>query len=156
MLQQRTGITMTHINYNGSSPALTDVIAGRVPLMFDVWHSARRYVESGDLKLIAGAGLDVLPGAEKKPTIAATYPDFNVVAFNAAVGPAGIPRPVLERLSVDIRAAVGSREFADRTANLGIDAWGNTPTELEAWMRGKWTNGCRSPGRVISRRSDTL
>ena len=41
----------------------------------------------------------------------------------------------------DIRAAVGSREFADRTASLGIDAWGNTPAELDAWMRGemeKW------------------
>jgi len=141
MLQQRAGITMTHINYNGSAPALTDVIAGRVPLMFDVWHSARRYVDSGDLKLLAGTGLDPLPGAEGKPTIAASFPGFNVVGFNAAVGPAGIPGPVLERLSADIRAAVGSREFADRTANLGIDAWGDSPAELEAWMRGeieKW------------------
>jgi tripartite-type tricarboxylate transporter receptor subunit TctC len=70
----------------------------------------------------------------------------DVVAFNAAVGPAGIPRPVLERLSVDIRGVVGSREFADRTANLSIDAWGNTPAELEAWMRGemdKWAQIAR-------------
>ncbi len=141
MLQQRAGIAMTHINYNGSAPALTDVIAGRVPLMFDVWHSARRYVESGDLKLIAGAGLDPLPGFARKPTIASAFPGFNVVAFNAAVAPAGVPAPVLARLSADIRAVVGSREFADRTASLGIDAWGNTPAELDAWMRGemeKW------------------
>ena len=60
------GIRMTHINYNGSAPALTDVIAGRVPLMFDIWHSARRYVESGELKLIAGAGPDLLPGARER------------------------------------------------------------------------------------------
>src|SRR5215475_1314713 len=45
MLKQRAGIAMTHINYNGSAPALTDVIAGRVPIMFDVWHSAKRYLE---------------------------------------------------------------------------------------------------------------
>ena len=45
MLKQRAGINMTHINYNGSAPALTDVIAGRVPLMFDIWHSAKRYVD---------------------------------------------------------------------------------------------------------------
>jgi tripartite-type tricarboxylate transporter receptor subunit TctC len=147
MLQQRAGIRMTHINYNGSAPALTDVIAGRVPLMFDVWHSARRYVDSGDLKLIAGAGLDPLPGASAKPTIAATFPGFSVVAFNAAIGPAGIPRPVLEKLSADIRAVVDSRAFAERTANLGIDAKGNTPVELEAWMRGeidKWTRIVRA------------
>jgi tripartite-type tricarboxylate transporter receptor subunit TctC len=135
MLQQRAGIKMTHINYNGSAPALTDVIAGRVPLMLDVWHSARRYVESGDLKLIAGAGLDPLPGAEQKPTIAATFAGFNVIAFNAAIGPAGIPGPVLEKLSADIRAVVDSRAFADKTANLGIDARGNTPAELDAWFR---------------------
>src|SRR3954470_10656279 len=46
MLKQSAGINMTHINYNGSAPALTDVIAGRVPLMFDIWHSAKRYVAS--------------------------------------------------------------------------------------------------------------
>jgi tripartite-type tricarboxylate transporter receptor subunit TctC len=135
MLAQLAGIRMTHIGYNGSAPALTDVIAGRVPLMLDIWHSARRYVESGDLKLIAGAGLDPLPGATNPATIAATFPGFNVVAFNAAIGPAGIPPPVLERLSADIRAVVDSREFAERTANLGIDVKGNTPAELGQWMR---------------------
>ena len=61
MLKQRAGITMTHINYNGSAPALTDVIAGRVPIMFDIWHSAKRYVEAGELKLIAGASAERLP-----------------------------------------------------------------------------------------------
>ncbi|HEY2134820.1 MAG TPA: tripartite tricarboxylate transporter substrate-binding protein, partial [Xanthobacteraceae bacterium] len=105
MLQQRAGIKMQHINYNGSAPALTDVIAGRVPLMFDIWHSARRYVETGQLKLIASAG-DPLPGAEKAPTIAQTFPGFNVIAFNAMIGPAGIPAPVLAKLSADIGAVV--------------------------------------------------
>src|SRR4030095_4094341 len=63
MLKQRAGIAMTHINYNGSAPALTDLIAGRVPLMFDIWHSAKRYVDAGELELIAGAGLERLPDA---------------------------------------------------------------------------------------------
>ena len=135
MLQQRAGFRMTHINYNGSAPALADVIAGRVPLMFDVWHSAKRYVDSGDLKLIAGAGVDPLPDAENKPTVAATFPGFNVIAFNAAIGPAGIPYPVVEKLSADIRAVVDSGAFAQRTANLGINAKANTPAELKTWMR---------------------
>src|SRR6187401_368105 len=91
LLQQKAGIRMTHINYNGSAPALTDVIAGRVPLMFDIWHSARRYVESGDLKLIAGAGPDPLPGAESVPVIDKTFSGFTVVAFNAVIAPAATP-----------------------------------------------------------------
>jgi tripartite-type tricarboxylate transporter receptor subunit TctC len=92
LLQQKAGIKMTHINYNGSAPALTDVIAGRVPLMFDIWHSAKRYVDSGELKLIAGAGSERLADAPQVPTIAETYPGFDAVAFNAAVVPAGVPR----------------------------------------------------------------
>ena len=47
LLQQRAGIKMQHINYNGSAPALIDLIAGRVPIMFDIWHSAKRYVDTG-------------------------------------------------------------------------------------------------------------
>jgi tripartite-type tricarboxylate transporter receptor subunit TctC len=135
MLKQRAGIEMTHINYNGSAPALTDVIAGRVPLIFDIWHSARRYLGSGGLKLIAGCGLERLPDAPQVPTIAETYPGFDAVAFNALVTSAGVPAPVLDKLSADIRAVVNSPEFAEKTRNLGITPLGNTPQELDAWMR---------------------
>jgi tripartite-type tricarboxylate transporter receptor subunit TctC len=135
MLKQRAGIDMTHINYNGSAPALTDLIAGRVPLMFDIWHSAKRHVESGDLKLIAGAGAKRLGDMPDVATIAETYPGFDVIAFNAFVAPAGVPAPVLDKLSGDIRAAVNSKEFADKVRHLGIFPLGNTPQELDAWMR---------------------
>src|SRR5207237_10622008 len=73
MLKQRAGIPMTHVNYNGSAPALTDVIAGRVPLMFDIWHSAKRYVDSGELKLIAGASAERLAGAPDVAIMADSY-----------------------------------------------------------------------------------
>ncbi len=134
LLQQKAGIRMTHINYNGSAPALTDVIAGRVPLMFDIWHSARRYVDSGELKLIAGAGPDPLPGAEAVPVIEKTYPGFAVVAFNAMIAPAGVPPAILEKISADVRAIVTSPVFAERTRALGINVWGTTPQELDAWF----------------------
>jgi tripartite-type tricarboxylate transporter receptor subunit TctC len=125
---------MTHINYNGSAPALTDVIAGRVPLMFDIWHSSRRYVESGELKVIAGAGPDPLPGAETVPIIDKTYPGFQVVAFNAVIAPAATPAAIVEKLSADIGAIVTSPQFAERTKALGISAWASTPKELDAWF----------------------
>jgi tripartite-type tricarboxylate transporter receptor subunit TctC len=135
MLKQRAGIAMTHVNYNGSTPALTDLIAGRVPLMFDVWHSAKRYVEAGDLKLIAGTGIKRLDDAPDVPTIAETYPGFDVIAFNAIVAPAGVAPPVIEQLSADIRAVVNDKAFEEKVRNLGIFPLGNTPKELDAWMR---------------------
>lgn len=135
LLQQKAGIRMTHINYNGSAPALTDVIAGRVPLMFDIWHSAKRYVDSGELKLIAGAGAERLADVPQVPTIAETYPGFDAVAFNAAVAPAGVPATILDKLSADIGAVVNSSEFKDKVRHLGINPFGMTPQELGAWMR---------------------
>jgi tripartite-type tricarboxylate transporter receptor subunit TctC len=140
MLKQRAGIEMTHINYNGSTPALTDLMAGRVPIMFDVWHSAKRFVDTGKLKLIAGTTEERLADAPDKPTIADTYPGFNVVAFQALVGPAGIPQPIVEKLSTDIASIIDSKEFAEKTRHLGIKPWGTTTQELEAWMRKEIAN----------------
>ena len=104
-------------------------------MVFDVWHSAKRYVDSGDLKLIAGASAKRLADAPQIPTIAETYAGFDVTAFNALVAPAGVPVPVLDKLSADIRAVVNSAEFAEKVRHLGIFPLGNTPQELEAWMR---------------------
>jgi tripartite-type tricarboxylate transporter receptor subunit TctC len=135
MLKQRAGIKMTHINYNGSAPALTDLMAGRVPLMFDIWHSAKRHVETGDLNLIAGAGAQRLADAPDVASIAEAYPGFDVIAFNALVAPAGVPPAVLDKLSAATSAVVNSREFADKVRNLGIFPVGTTSQELDAWMR---------------------
>jgi tripartite-type tricarboxylate transporter receptor subunit TctC len=59
------------------------------------------------------------------------------MAFNALVAPSGVPQPVLEKLSADVRAVVNSEAFRERTKHLGINAYGNTPAELWAWMRGE-------------------
>jgi tripartite-type tricarboxylate transporter receptor subunit TctC len=57
------------------------------------------------------------------------------MAFNAMVAPAGVPAPLLDKLSGDIRAVVNSKEFAEKVDHLGIFPLGNTPQELDAWMR---------------------
>ena len=141
LLQQRAGIKMQHINYNGSAPALVDLIAGRVPIMFDIWHSAKRYVDAGQLKIIAGLSEQRLSDAPQTPAIAETYPGFSVMAVNALFGPSGIPAPVLAKAAADFKVVIDSAEFAGKTKHLGIHAWGNTPAELDAWTRaeiGRW------------------
>jgi tripartite-type tricarboxylate transporter receptor subunit TctC len=133
-LALRTGIKLQHISYSGGGPALTDVMANRVPLLFDVWHSARRYVDTGDLKLIAGIGADRLPDAPNVPTLAETYPGFDVIASQSIFGPAGMPKPLVDKLAGDIRAVVLSPEFAEKTKNLGIEPKAMAPDELAAWV----------------------
>jgi len=101
------------------------VIAGRVPLMFDIWHSARRYVESGELKLIAGAGPDPLPGAETVAVIDKTYRALRC-GLNAVIAPAGVP-PAIWRKS-PLTFAPSSPRRCSRSGrspshqHLGLDA----------------------------------
>jgi tripartite-type tricarboxylate transporter receptor subunit TctC len=140
LLQQRAGIKMQHINYNGSAPALIDLIAGRVPIMFDIWHSAKRYVDTGQIKIIAGASAERLSDAPQTPAIAETYPGFAVMAMNALYGPSGIPAPVRAKVSSDVRAIVESAEFREKTKHLGIHTWGTTPQQLDAWTRKEIAN----------------
>jgi tripartite-type tricarboxylate transporter receptor subunit TctC len=121
MLKLHAGIKMQHINYNGSAPALTDVIGGRVPLMFDPWLSTKPHVEAGSLKIIAVASEKRLRDAPHVPTITETYPGYGVNSVNFIVAPAGIPEMVQQKLSEDLRAVVETAEFAAKMIPLGAD-----------------------------------
>jgi tripartite-type tricarboxylate transporter receptor subunit TctC len=141
MLKHLAGIQMQHINYNGSGPALTDVLAGRVPIMFDIWHSVKQQVADGRLKVIAFTGLQRQKDAPQYPTIAETFPGFDATSFQAVITRAGLPPAVLDKLSTDIRAVVASPEFRDRTQHLGVDPIGSTPAETDRYLHGeikKW------------------
>jgi tripartite-type tricarboxylate transporter receptor subunit TctC len=140
LLQQRAGIRLQHINYNGSAPALVDLIAGRVPIMFDIWHSAKRYVDTGQIKLIAGASAERLSDAPDTATIAESYPGFAVMAMNALYAPSGVPAPILAKASSDVREIVESAAFREKTKHLGILTWGTTPQELDTWTRSEIAN----------------
>jgi Uncharacterized protein conserved in bacteria len=118
-LALRTGVKLQHISYSGGAPALTDVMANRVPLLFDVWHSAKRYVVTGDLKLIAGIGADRLPDAPDVPTLAETYPGFDVMACQVIYGPANMPKPIVDKLAADIRA-VGCRQNLPKGPRISV------------------------------------
>ena len=106
MLKHLAGIQMQHINYNGSGPALTDVLAGRVPIMFDIWHSVKQPVADGRLKVIAFTGLQRQKDAPQYPTIAETYPGFDATSFQAVITRAGLPAPARQALH---RSSCGRR-----------------------------------------------
>jgi tripartite-type tricarboxylate transporter receptor subunit TctC len=141
MLKHMAGIEMQHINYNGSGPALTDVLAGRVPIMFDIWHSVKQPVADGRLKVIAFTGLKRQPDAPQYPIVAETFPGFDATSFQAVITRAGLPAPVLDKLSSDIRAVVASPEFHERTRHLGVEPTGSTPAETDRYLHAeirKW------------------
>jgi tripartite-type tricarboxylate transporter receptor subunit TctC len=141
-LENLTGIKLTHIGYNGSAPALTDVLAGRVPIMFDLWSSAKPYVADGRLKVLAVASAQRLQHAPQFRTLAEDFPGFDVNAFQAIAVPKGVPPALIEKISADIRSVVSSQEFAEKVAPLGVFPKATSPRELDAMIRKeieRWT-----------------
>jgi len=141
-LENLTGIKLTHIGYNGSAPALTDVLAGRVPIMFDLWSSAKPYVADGRLKVLVVASAQRLQDAPQFRTLAEDFPGFDVNAFQAIAVPKGVPPALIEKISADIRSVVSSPEFTEKVAPLGVFPKATSPRELDAMIRKeieRWT-----------------
>ena len=102
MFKKMAGVEMVHVPYKGSAPALTDIMAGRVSLMFDGGTSALPLVKAGKLRVLATTDSrrsDQLPDI---PTNAESgLPGYEAVSWFGIAAPAGTPRPILERLATD-------------------------------------------------------
>ena len=132
LLQRAAGIKMQFIPYGGSAVAWNDVMAGRVPVMFDVWHSVRPHVDGGSLKLIGAAGATRLAEYPNVPAIAETHPGFDVSGFQGIIAPRKIPPALLAKISADVQAVVRSPEFSEKMKAIGGEAAASTPEELSA------------------------
>lgn len=151
-LESLAGIKLTHIAYNGSAPALTDVIAGRVPVMFDLWSSAKPYVADGRLKVLAVASAQRLQDAPQYPTLAETFPGFDVYAFQAIAAPKGVPPAVTAKISADIGSIVSSPEFTEKVGPLGVFPKATSPEGLDAMIRKeieRWTAIARAANITV-------
>jgi len=134
LLKTIAGIDMLHVPYKGSSPAQTDVIGGRVPLMMDPLFSAMPFVRAGKLKIIAVTTLQRVPGFEQFPTVAETYPGFDVRAYVGFVVPAATPRAVVAKIQQDSARAIAAPDLRARLEELGNTPVGSTPKEFDAFI----------------------
>jgi tripartite-type tricarboxylate transporter receptor subunit TctC len=149
LLANNAGIKLVHIPYTGSAPALTDVVAGRVPMMVDVLYSTMPHVKEGKLRALAIMSAERLPAYPDIPTVAETMPGFDARSVIGVVGPAGIPRPVVEKISRDIAAAEHTDDFRRRMAELVVEPVGSTPEEFDAFIRAdvpKWAKIIKAAG----------
>jgi tripartite-type tricarboxylate transporter receptor subunit TctC len=152
LLAQQAGIRLTHVPYNGSAPALTDVIAGRVPIMVDVLYSTMPHVREGKLRALAVMSPKRLPAYPEFPPVAETMPGFEARSVIGVVGPAGIPRPIVDKISADIATAEQSDDFKRRMQDLVVEPVGSTPDEFDSFIRAdiaKWEKIIRAAGITI-------
>ena len=129
------GVRLTHVPYRGSAPAHLDLVAGRVSMMFDNMPGTLGLSRQGRVRPIAVTSLTRSPAAPEIPTIAETLPGFDVVSWTCLIGPAGIPVPVVERLSGLMRAALSADDLRASYLDLGANPWFTTPEETADYQR---------------------
>jgi len=126
-----TGTEIVHIPYRGGAPAINDLIAGRVQLMFESLNSIAPHARSGSVRALAVTGEHRSPGFPDVPTVAeAGVPGYAAPTWSGVIGPAGIPRPVVEKLNAAINRAINSSAFKERFAVIGDEPAGGTPEEF--------------------------
>jgi tripartite-type tricarboxylate transporter receptor subunit TctC len=131
-----TGIDMTHVPYRGGGPAIADLIAGQIPMMFGNASSTLPHIRNGAVRPLAVTSAERLPFVPDLPTMAeAAIPGFAVVEWYAFFGPAGMPPEIVARLNREIMAIVGTPEGRARLLDMGAIVTGGTPAEFAAFLR---------------------
>jgi tripartite-type tricarboxylate transporter receptor subunit TctC len=150
LLRLRTGIKMEHISYKGSAPALVDLIAGNVQLMFENLPSVLPHIKAGRVRALATTAAKRSSALPDVPTmIEAGFAGFDMVSWQGILVPAGTPQEIVARLNSEIVKALQTREVRDGYAKLGVDVLGNTPDQFAAYIRqeqAKWSNIVKDAG----------
>lgn len=136
MLRRVAGIDIVHVPYRGSSPALTDLMAGHVSMTFDYMPSALPFVRSAKLRGLAVTGSARAKAAPEMPTmIEGGLPDFNIVTWYAVFAPKGTPADVVGKIRNAIAQAAADPEIVKRLDDLAVDLVAGSPEELVRFQR---------------------
>jgi tripartite-type tricarboxylate transporter receptor subunit TctC len=143
LFKTRAGIDLVHVPYKGSAPALTGLLGGEASVMFVNLLSSLPMVKAGKLRALATGTPKRLIALPDLPTVAeAGVAGYEFQAWFGVVGPAGLPRPIVERLNQDLRRVIALPEIRDRMINQGgLEPVGSTaesfadriPGEIELW-----------------------
>ena len=149
MFQRAAGISMIHVPYKGIPAAVTDVIGGRITLLFTTTISAAPHINSGKLRAIAITSARRQSSMADVPTVGETLPGYQAEAFQGMVAPAGTPQAVVDKLSAEVARIVKLPDVTQRFQLDGADAVGSTAKEFAAFLKAemqKWSKVIRDAG----------
>ena len=131
MLMRQTGIKLTHVPYRGSGPALMDLIAGNIDLMFVDMPAAMPHIQSGKVRPIGVTSLDRSSALPDVPTVAEQgVPGFEVTAWFGVLAPAQTPQPIVDRLSGEILKIMARPAVIQKMKSLGTDPVAVPPAQF--------------------------
>lgn len=127
------GVKLTHVPYKGTGPALNDLLGGHILLAFAPIPATHALAQGGKLRMLAVTSLKRSPLAPDVPTVAESgLPGFNAVLTYGLLAPAGTPRPIIDKLNKELRAALASPDVRKQLATEGADVEPSTPEEYAA------------------------
>ena len=150
--RRAAGVDITLVPFKGGGEAQQGILGGQVPFMFSTTIGILPRVKSGQLRALAVSSAKRIAAAPDLPTVAETLPGFDVVAWFGFFVPAATPKAVVERLSAETRAALGSPEVSKRLIDLGAEPLGSTPQEFAAYVQAeyqRWGKLARETGMRI-------
>src|SRR5439155_2613648 len=128
LFKYMTGTEIVHVPYKGGAAAIADLIAGNVDLMFESTNSIGPHVKAGRVRALAVTGAQRAQTLPEVPTLMeAGVPGYEVTAWTGVIAPAGVPRPILNRLNAAVNAAILEPTAKERLAQLGSEGGGGTP-----------------------------
>jgi tripartite-type tricarboxylate transporter receptor subunit TctC len=153
MFKQMTGVDIVHVPYRGSGPAVSDLIAGQVDLMFDNLPSSIEHVRAGSLRGIAVTSAKRTSALPDVPTIAESgVPGFEASSWFAIFAPAKTPKEIVDKINAEVRKAVQDPEIQKRFADIGGEIRTYSPDELRDFVRSeleKWAKVVKESGAKI-------
>jgi tripartite-type tricarboxylate transporter receptor subunit TctC len=137
MLRTAAGIDIRHVPYRGSVPAMLDIIAGHIPFMIVDLQPALQQIREGKVRVLGVTTPKRVAAAPDIPTLAeAGLPGFELVAWQGVVAPAGLPRPIVDRLAAQIAKLVADPATRDKLTALSLEPLtGSTPESFAAYVK---------------------
>ena len=147
LLNLQASIRTVHVPYRGSAPAFTDLISGHVHYVFDAFAIAQPHIAAGTIRPLAATGPQRIAALPDVPLMKETLPDFEVENWYGMVVHKGTPADIIDRLQQEVAYALKQPDVIQRTASLGLDLVGTTPSQFAKFQQAeilKWGAVIRS------------
>jgi tripartite-type tricarboxylate transporter receptor subunit TctC len=153
LFKYMTGTKIVHVPYRGGSLAINDLIAGHVDLMFESLQSIAPFGRDGKVRALAVTGDHRSPSFPDLPTVAeAGVPGYVAATWTGVIAPAGVPRPIVDKLNAAINKALKSEAFLDKFSKFGDEPGGGTPEDFAATIKAdsaKWADVVKRSGAKL-------
>jgi tripartite-type tricarboxylate transporter receptor subunit TctC len=147
-----TGTQIVHVPYRGGAAAITDLIAGHVDLMFESLQSIAPQARAGTVRALGVSGATRSPAFPDLPTIGETVPGYLAPTWTGVIAPAGVPRPIVDKLNAAINKALLSDSFKEKFKAIGDEPAGGTPEDFAATIKtdsAKWSDVIKRAGVTL-------